>query len=118
MSRVFLCQQFIIVSDSYYYLMGPPGGSACHGAAAARDLAHFVYVFDNHFHSWVLSRSSGHYGATRSRDFAPYENFQRKSVSVLLFINIMFYLILFKKRNDTPRRDFAIFMGFRVVPCF
>lgn len=68
--------------------------------------------------SRVLSGNPGHYGATRSRDFAPYENFQGKSVSVLLLVNIMFYLCLFKKRNDTSGRDFAIFMGFRVVPYF
>lgn len=68
--------------------------------------------------SRVLSGNPGRYGATRSRDFAHYENFQGKGVSVLLFINIMFYLILFKKRNDTQCCDFAIFMGFRVVPYF
>ncbi|EAQ9952303.1 hypothetical protein EAP46_00005, partial [Salmonella enterica] len=44
--------------------------------------------------------------------------FQGKSVSVLLLFNIMFYLILFKKRNDMPGCDFAIFMGFCVVPYF
>ncbi len=64
----------------------------------------------------VLPDELSRYGATRSRYFALYENFQGKSVSVLLFVNIMFYLILFKKRNDTPACDFAIFMGFRVVP--
>ncbi|KMJ40153.1 hypothetical protein ABT74_11850 [Salmonella enterica subsp. enterica serovar Typhimurium] len=66
----------------------------------------------------VLSGKSGRYGATRSRDFTPYENFQRKNVSVLLFVNVMFYLVLFKKRNDTSGCDFAIFYGFRVVPYF
>ncbi|EBN1520178.1 hypothetical protein DKN01_00780 [Salmonella enterica] len=68
--------------------------------------------------SRVLSGNSACYGAAASRDFAPYENFQRKSVSVLLFVNVMFYLVLFKKRNDTSGCDFAIFMGFRVVPYF
>ncbi|KMJ19975.1 hypothetical protein ABT70_11810 [Salmonella enterica subsp. enterica serovar Typhimurium] len=47
----------------------------------------------------VLSGKSGRYGATRSRDFTPYENFQRKNVSVLLFVNVMFYLVLFKKET-------------------
>lgn len=38
---VFCYSPLIKASDTHYYLMGPPGEVACHGAAAARDLEHF-----------------------------------------------------------------------------
>ncbi|EGJ5832992.1 hypothetical protein INA60_002672 [Salmonella enterica] len=74
----------------------------CCGSAVRLRLCAFVSCWWWNYLTYiarVLPDELSHYGATRSRDFTLYENLQGKSVSVLLFVNIMFYLILFKKET-------------------
>ncbi|EAQ5721293.1 hypothetical protein AF99_22905 [Salmonella enterica subsp. enterica] len=54
----------------------------------------------------VLSGNRGRYGAEASQDFTPYENFQKKSRSVLLLINSLFLFDLTSKRKDQAIPDF------------
>ncbi len=47
---VFCCSPLIKKSDAHYYLMGPPGEVACHGAATSQILA----IYEN-FQAFAVS---------------------------------------------------------------
>ncbi|EBF2581117.1 hypothetical protein DNU99_11325 [Salmonella enterica subsp. enterica serovar Corvallis] len=64
---VFCCSPLIKASDTHYYLLGPPGGVACHGAGAARKTASFSDLRSSSSFAQVIDLIRGYFAQMSNR---------------------------------------------------